>query len=132
MLKWFKCPDGQQIEITKCLSHKGCRMEQRCATLPYLRLVSFDREFRGVSPSSAGNGPRLIYLKATTDYAIAPSSRVWAALGTSTHEKLGIHRFTHNVLSEEKLSDNQMQGIADVLEEDEDEHWQCPDCGHTE
>lgn len=94
-------------------------MSQRCATVPYLRLIGFDRKWRGVSPSSAGTGPRLLYLKATTDYTIAPDSRAWAAFGTSTHEKVGMHRYSHNVFSEEPLSDEETRGITDVLEKDE-------------
>jgi len=115
--KYFVCPDDEKIEIAKCLEKRGCRLQDRCATLPTLRLMGFDREWRGVSPSSAGNGPRLLYLKATTDYAINPNNRVWAVFGTSTHDKLSIHDF--NVLAEEKLADSQMSGIADLLEEDE-------------
>jgi hypothetical protein len=118
--KWFKCPDGQTIEITKCLENGGCRMGERCATRPFLRLAGFDRKWNGVSPSSAGNGPRMLYLKAISDYVIDPNDRVWAALGTSTHEKLAMHKYANNVLTETKLSDNEMKGIADVLEEDEE------------
>lgn len=118
--KFFKCPDGETVEINKCLEVKGCRMKSRCATLPYLRLVGFDREWRGVSPSSAGNGARQIYLKAVTDYAVDPADRVWASFGTAVHGKLSIHKHTDNVLSEEVLSDDTMQGIPDVLEEDEE------------
>ena len=84
--KWFKCPDDGIIEIQKCLSNNGCRMKSRCATRPFLRLIGFDRKWNGISPSSAGNGPRNIFLKATTDYVIDPNDRVWAAFGTSTHE----------------------------------------------
>ena len=115
----FSCPDGERILINKCLEKGGCRMSLRCATLPYLRACSFDREFRGVSPSMAGNGPRQIYLKATCNYTINPYDRVWALLGTGTHDKLAMHKYTDNVLSEEKMSDEQIAGIADVLEEDE-------------
>jgi len=115
----FRCPDNETIEINRCLEVGGCRMPERCATVPYLRLIGFDREWKGVSPSSAGNGPRLLYLKATRDYTIDPQDRVWAAFGTSTHEKLSIHAYTHNVLAEEKLSDDKMAGIADCLEIDE-------------
>jgi hypothetical protein len=94
-------------------------MSNRCATLPYLRLIGYDREWIGVSPSSAGNGPRYLYLKAIVDYAINPQDRVWAAFGTSTHDKLGMHKYIHNVLSEERLSDAEACGFADVLELDE-------------
>lgn len=116
--KWFCCPDNEIIEIEQCLQPKGCRLENRCATLPYLRLIGFDRKWEGVSPSAAGNGARMLYLKAITDYIIDPEQRVWAAFGTSTHEKLSIH--SYNVLSEEKLSDEQMKGVADLLEADEE------------
>lgn len=119
--KWIRCPDGEIIEIEKCLSKKGCRMNERCGTVPFLRLVCFDREFRGITPSSAGNGIRYIYLKATTDYTVNPQDRVWAVLGIGTHDKLAMERYTENVLSEEELTDKQMKGIADVLEEDENE-----------
>lgn len=118
--KFFQCPDGQKIEIDKCACAGGCRMGQRCSTLPYLRLVGYDREWRGVSPSSAGNGPRQIYLKQVTDYIVDPQDRAFAALGTGVHGKLSLHQYTHNVLSEEQLSDEQMRGISDVLEADEE------------
>lgn len=117
--KWFACPDYGTIEIERCLKTGGCRMEERCATLPYLRAIAFDRKWKGVSPSSAGNGPRLLYLKAVMNYTINPQDRVWALLGTGTHDKLALEKYTGNVLAEEKLSDEQMGGIADALEEDE-------------
>lgn len=116
----FKCPDSETIEIAKCLENQGCRMGQRCATRPFLRLVGFDRKWKGVSPSSAGNGPRMLYLKAITDYTIDPNDRVWAAFGTSTHEKLAMHKYSKNVLTETPLNDEEMKGTADVLEEDEE------------
>ncbi len=115
--KFFICSDQEQTEIADCL--KGCRLRDRCATLPYLKMISYDREYRGITPSMAGNGPRLIYLKATTDYAIKPDGRAFAALGTGVHGRLSLHSYTHNVLSEEKLSDDKIKGIADVLEQDE-------------
>jgi len=119
--KYFICPDRQQVEIVKCLENGGCRMGKRCATRPYLRLIGFDRKWKGVSPSSAGNGPRLLYLKAVHDYAINPQNRVWAALGTSTHDNLAIDRYTNDVLSEEPLSDEKMKGIPDILDVDEND-----------
>lgn len=94
-------------------------MPERCATRPYLRLVGFDRKWEGVTPSAAGNGPRMLFLKASVPYMVDPNDRVWAAFGTSTHDKLAIHKYTHDVLSEEKLSDEKTKGIADCLEQDE-------------
>ena len=117
--KWFNCPDNKTIPIANCLEKHGCRMKERCSTLPYLRLISYDREYRGITPSMAGSDACEVYLKATTDYAISPQGRVFAALGVGVHGKLSIHSYTHNVLSEEKLSDEKTSGIADLLEEDE-------------
>ena len=117
--KFFRCPDSNIIEISDCLRIGGCRMGQRCATIPFLELISYDRKWEGVTPSAAGNGPRYLYLKATTDYVIDPNSRVFAVLGTSVHGKLSIYKYTRDVLSEEKLSDDKMKGIADCLEYDE-------------
>ena len=117
--KWFRCPDNQTIPIATCLCVGGCRMPQRCATIPFLTLIGYDRKWEGVSPSSAGNGPRMLYLKATTDYIVDPNSRVFAVLGTGAHGKLSIHSYTKDALSEEKLSDDRMKGIADCLETDE-------------
>ena len=118
--KFFKCPDNQTIPIADCLKLGGCRMGERCATIPYLKAVSFDREFRGVSPSMAGNGVRRIYLKAITNYVIDPMERTWSILGTAVHGKLSAMRYISNVLSEEKLSDGQTEGTADLLELDEE------------
>jgi len=73
-------------------------MPQRCATIPFLTLIGYDRKWEGVSPSSAGNGPRMLYLKATTDYVVDPNSRVFAALGTGVHGKLSIHSYTKDAL----------------------------------
>lgn len=117
--KWFICPDGERIEIDKCLSFRGCRMKERCATLPFLRLVGHEREWKGITPSAAGNGARYLFLKATTDYAIDPNDRVWSAFGIGTHAKLSIHAYTFNVLSEEVISNREIEGIADVLEQSE-------------
>ena len=117
----FTCPDGINHPISTCLSVRGCRMPQRCATRPFLQLAGSDRPWGGVTPSAAGNGPRMMYLKATVDYAVNPMDRVWAAFGTSTHERLALSDYTFNVLAEEKLSDGQITGIADLLEEDEND-----------
>lgn len=117
--KYFICPDSERIEISSCLSLNGCRMNQRCATVAYLRMISEERPYRGVTPSMAGNGPRLIYLKEITDYAISPSGRAFAALGVAVHGRLSIHAYTDNLLAEEGLSDEHSAGTPDCLEENE-------------
>jgi hypothetical protein len=118
-IKYLICPDGQKIEKDSCLAPGGCRMPQRCATLAYLRMVAFERPYRGVTPSMAGNGPRLIFLRETTDYAINPQDRAFAALGVGVHGKLSIHAYTDNLLAEEPLQDAMTAGTPDCLEEDE-------------
>lgn len=121
-IKHFICPDGGQIQKERCLSKKGCRLKERCATLPYLRAVSYERSWTGrVTPSMAGTGARKIWLENTVDYAISPASRIWASQGSATHDKLSVHKLTDNVLSEEALGDEKIKGILDVLEEDENE-----------
>jgi len=119
MVKYFICPDHERTEISVCLSSGGCRMHNRCATLPYLRTISSERKWRGVTPSMAGSGPRIIYLRQTTDYAVSPDSRAFAALGTAVHGKLSFRQL--NVLVEERLDDGKISGTADILEEDEEE-----------
>lgn len=94
-------------------------LPDRCAPLPYLRKISFDRQFTGVSPSMAGNGPRLQGLKATIPYVIVPDDRAFAVLGTTIHGRLAEEGMVYNVLSEETMSDEQAKGTPDLLERDE-------------
>jgi len=99
------------------MAFRGCRLGERCAPMPYLRAAAYDRTWRGISPSSAGSDARLLWLKATQPYTIKPASRAFALLGTAVHGKLALHDY--NILAEESLSDEQMQGTADLLEKDE-------------
>jgi len=116
-LKNFICPDGETIPIIECLTPNGCRMDTRCASMRTLQKAGHDRRWR-LSPSCAGNGPRLEYLKATVDYAATVESRVFAILGTGSHAEL--HKWDDNVLSETKLKDKDMEGTSDALESAED------------
>jgi len=112
--KFFRCPDGERILIDACLQFKGCRMNQRCASLRFLETIAFDRNWRGITASMAGDGPRQLYLKQHINYTISPQSRVFAVLGTGSHAKL--HEWApKNVLSEERLEG----GTPDCLEQDE-------------
>jgi len=114
--KWFMCPNEEIIEIEKCLDK--CPYGRRCLPRPYLERIGYDREWRGITPSMAGNGPRLIHLKRVKDYVVKPQGRAFAFLGIQTHQQISFHDF--NVLTEEKLSDDKMKGIADLLEVDEE------------
>lgn len=119
----FICPGesrkGKVISINKCLKPLGCPFGKRCSTLPYLRMVSKDRSWRGVTPSMAGNGPRHIILKEAVDYAVNPYSQSWAALGTGVHGKLSVHHLVKGFVSEQGFSDDVIKAIPDLLEPDE-------------
>jgi hypothetical protein len=78
-----------------------------------------DRPFKGVTPSMAGNGPRYIYLSAIRDKAVDPQQQTWAMMGLYVHNKMSYKKYTGNVISEEKIGDDEMKGIPDVLEPDE-------------
>ena len=41
MIEWFQCLDKEIIPVKECLQH--CRMDERCLTLPTLKLVSTER-----------------------------------------------------------------------------------------
>jgi hypothetical protein len=119
-LKWFKCPpDGGLIEVGKCLSVRGCRLGQRCATMPYLRNAAKDRKWKAVTPSQAFNGPRFIYLKEVCDYAEDPHDKAFAILGTGSHDKLSVHYLVKGFVSERGFDDGIIRGIPDLLEPDE-------------
>jgi hypothetical protein len=120
-LKWFKCPsDGGLIEVGKCLSVRGCRLGQRCATLPYLRNACKDRKWKAVTPSQAFNGPRFIYLKEVCDYAEDPHDKAFAILGTGSHDRLSVHYLVKGFVAEQKFSDDVISGIPDIVEPDEE------------
>jgi len=117
--RWFKCLDGETEEIGKCLEKRGCRMGERCATLPYLRFAAENRDWRGVTPSMAGNGPRIHLLQEQTWFTVDPYSRAFACLGVHTHDNLSNNKLTNNVLAEERMVDPTSRGTMDLLEEDE-------------
>jgi len=83
MKKWFVCPDQERIEIDRCLDN--CRYPTRCLSPATLALVADDRPFKGVSPSMAGKGDRLIYLEETCYYAVDPRSKMFMTYGTRHH-----------------------------------------------
>ncbi len=116
----FVCHDNNAILIKDCLFR--CRMGRRCSTLAYLRLISEDREWRGVTPSMAGTGPRQIYLKDTCQYYVIVDAQAFMALGTGVHGKLSARKYTENILSEERFEDGETKGTPDCLEEDENKN----------
>ncbi len=121
-VKWFICPpDKKTIEVDKCLSQRGCRLGERCSTIPYLRKAAQERPWKRVTPSQAGTGPRVTYLKQVCDYAIDPYDMAFAVIGQGSHGKLSTWYLTRGFISEEGFSDDLIKGIPDLLEPDEEE-----------
>lgn len=122
MLKWFICPDGERIGIKDCLD--GCRLHKRCATVPFLRVVSWgDRKWNGkVSVTMLdGTGERVYWLKDREDYAMEPQARVFAILGTGAHKALEDRGDEYGADAERRLEWEGITGIADLIEEEDGE-----------
>jgi len=145
-VKWFVCPDGEQIEIIKCLDsdHYDCRMKRRCASRQYLNFISQERPRKYLCPKCRKellvtlcpdcnieaiprfsttqliNGTMSAFLKLTEDYAIAPDARAFMAHGTKAHSALETSGDDLSIL-EERLEMNDITGIADALEEENGE-----------
>lgn len=51
-VKFFICPDRQQILVTDCLQEGGCRMGDRCATRTYLQMCRSERN--GIEDKEGG------------------------------------------------------------------------------
>ena len=117
MLKWFLCPDKVTIPVEDCLQH--CRMEERCLTVPTLRLISTEREWSGqASTTQLLKGTLYEFLKLTQPYVVDPDSRAFMLSGTRHHQALEQVAKELNLPSEIALSVD--RDIFDLLEQDED------------
>lgn len=113
-LQGFICPDGEKVLIADCMSK--CRINNRCAPMSWLIEASYDREWRGITASAAGNGIRMMYLKKNKPYYVTPDSRTFALISVNgVHQRMSKADF--NMLTETRLP----EGTADCLEQDEDE-----------
>ena len=112
----FICPDGNRIDIEKCLAEGGCK--NRCATRSYLRMCANQREWTG-KPSTTQliAGTMQAYLKIVNDYAISPDSRAFMIIGTKAHANLESYDDEFSFL-EEKFREGDVTGIADVYEQE--------------
>lgn len=117
-LTGFVCPDGVEITSEKCLAHGGCRLQDRCCPLSVLRQIAEQRQYKKVTASMSGNGPRLIWLNAVEDFVVDPDRYMFAFLGVNVHDRMAQKKYTDNVLPEHYLG----FGTADVLEPDEYHH----------
>jgi hypothetical protein len=117
-LKYFICLDNKRILISDCLKEGGCRMNDRCATRSYLKLISNDRKWSG-KPSTTQliSGTMCEFLKITCDYATSPDSRSFMIHGTKGHANLEAADDEYSLLEEKFYDDTEDDtGIADVLE----------------
>jgi len=86
-LRKFICPDKEEIEISKCLAESGCRMCNRCAARPVLKVMAAsDREWKG-NPSTTQliKGTQEAFLAITQEYATSPDRMAFMILGSSGH-----------------------------------------------
>lgn len=117
--KWFICPDGEQVEIKKCLNN-GCRMADkltagRCLLRRTLSLIAEQRPWAGTpTTTQLLKGTREAYLEITTDYAINPFDALWRVHGSKGHYAL--EKYNDNALSEERLYDEVCSGAFDYYD----------------
>ena len=118
-IRWFTCPDGGRIEYKECLAEGGCRMTNRCATRPYLRMVSTERPWTG-KPSTTQliRGTMGAFLQLTTEYAISPDDRAFMVHGTKAHQALQGFGDDEGSVLEGVLDGDDVQetGIFDLLD----------------
>ena len=118
----FICPNGQRIKISDCL--KTCPNKQRCMFLPTLRAVanSLDRKLAEPTVTELIAGSRETYLKKTSNYAVDPSSILYALQGQAIHS-INENHTQGAILSEERLKDEITSGQFDlygkILDSDE-------------
>ena len=110
----FICPDGHQVKISDCL--KSCVKCQRCMFLPTLRAVanSLDRKISEPTVTELISGVRETFLKKTSEYAVEPSSVLYALQGQAIHSINESHT-QGNILSEERLKDDITSGQFDLF-----------------
>lgn len=109
----FICPNGQRIRIADCLNN--CPKGQRCMFLPTLRAVanSLDRKISEPTVTELIAGVRETYLKKTSEYAVEPSSVLYALQGQAIHT-INERNTQGNILSEERLKDEVTSGQFDL------------------
>ena len=110
----FICPDGNRIDIADCLS--SCPNQQRCMFLPTLRAVakSLDRNISEPTVTELISGTREIFLKKTTNYAVDPTSILYALQGQAVHS-INERHTQGSILSEERIKDDITSGQFDLF-----------------
>lgn len=112
--RYFKCPDGQKIEITECYKH--CRMTERCMVLPVLKSVGKTRPWYGKpSVTQLLKDTRQTYLEIKNDYAIDPQKAIASMIGTNSHSLME-GNVPNGFLSEVRLEDDITSGQFDAYD----------------
>ena len=118
MLKWFLLKDGD--ETVKALVSDV--MEGKYDSIlkfpkSYLSMVSDERPWKGKPHvTDLLNGPRMVFLKHTTDYAIDPGKSSFRVLGIQAHSKFE----NYSEFGEVDLGDENVIGRTDLLEDNGD------------
>lgn len=116
---WFTCPDGEQIRIEDCM--KSCRMAERCAPKPILKMAAEERRWNGKpSVTQLDRCRRQLWLQERVEYPESPKNAVYRILGTGTHANIE-HRAEEGE-AEQRLEINGITGVTDLVDEDEGEH----------
>ena len=91
----FICSNGQEVKISECL--KTCPNHQRCMFLPTLRAVanSLERKISEPTVTELISGTRETFLKKTSEYAVDPSSVLYALQGQAIHGNSFNQRKSH-------------------------------------
>ena len=112
--KKFICPDGQEIEITRCL--QKCPYSHRCMFLPTLRAVaaSLNRNIKQPTVTELLAGTMETFLRRTTDYVVDPIKQLYALHGTAVHT-INENHIDKTMLSEQRLSDDITSGKFDLF-----------------
>lgn len=112
--KWFRCPDGQVVEIEQCL--KNCMREERCMALPALIAVGRERKWSGKpSVTQLLKPTREMYLLIKNDFAIDPQKKVSAMIGTLSHSIME-NNTPIGWLSEFRVEDDICSGQPDAFD----------------
>ncbi len=115
MIKWFKMPNGELMEVDTVIE-QGLLIDYY--PTPYLKECAQERPWTG-KPSTTQliKGTREAYLQALTDYAIDPDDQAFRIIGTRGHHKLEL-RADEKMLAEGKMEKDEVTGMLDLLEED--------------
>lgn len=87
--KWFRCPDGEIVEIESCIA--GCRMAEPCMATPLAITIGYNRpppKIPRISASQGLVGVREKFLQLTHPFIVDPQGRADMIMGTAAHARL--------------------------------------------